>query len=388
MTLAALRARGDADFRRLGLPSRKIEAWHYTDLSQSGVTALPLAAMPAPLASVPGTLHLVDGFLAGAGALPQGATLERLEDSAIGQAMVGHVLPSSDLPLVGLNAGLFADGLVLRLAGQVETPIRLVSEGSGDVQFHGRIVVVLEPGAAATLVEIHQGEGRYFSNSVAEISLGEGAELHHLVLQNEGDAATHVSTLGVELAAKSRYRGQALHLGGKLVRREVHGLLAGSHADFALDGASLVTGSRHVDNTTRILHRATHCCSRQLFKTVLQDEGHGVFQGTVLVERGAQKTDACQLSRALLLSDRAAMDTKPELEIFADDVKCGHGATIGDIDETQLFYMRARGIDEAGARRLLIEAFLAEALAEIADDSLRDEFAGRLHHRLTGKEPT
>jgi Fe-S cluster assembly protein SufD len=368
MSVADLRARGAEDFRRLGLPGRKIEAWHYTDLSQSKVTSLKLA----------------EGGFKLAGALPVGVTLEPIE----GQSRLGRILPSADLPLVGLNAHLFSDALVLRVSGRVETPIRLVSQGNGAAQFHGRLLVLVEKGASATLVELHRGEGAYFSNAVIEIDLAEGAELRHVTLQDESDDATHVSTLGIELAADARYRGQLLHLGGKLVRREVHGLLAGRGADLALDGAALVAGRRHVDNTTRIIHRAPNCPSRQLFKTVLQEEGHGVFQGTVLVERAAQKTNAYQLSRALLLSDRAAMDNKPELEIFADDVKCGHGATIGDIDAGQLFYMRARGIDEDRARQLLIEAFLAEALAEIADEGVRDDLTTLLHRRLTAKERT
>jgi Fe-S cluster assembly protein SufD len=333
------------------LPSRKVEAWHYTDLSQTDIASYPL----------------VEQGFAGVG---------------FGSSdVVGTILPAADLPLVDLNAQSFTTPQLLRISGENREPIRIVSTGQPG-QFHNRLLVVVEAGASATLVETHSGQGRYFNNSVIEIDLAEGASLNHVVLQAESLDATHISTVGVRLAAKAAYRGQILHLGGQLVRREVHALMNGPEADFALDGASLVKGSQHIDNTTRVVHRAAHCPSRQLFKTVLEEQGHGVFQGTVLVERGAQKTNAHQLSRALLLSDRAAMDNKPELEIFADDVKCGHGATIGDIDENQLFYMKARGIDEAQARQLLIEAFLAEVVEQVADEGIRGELAERLHKEL------
>ena len=337
------------------LPSRKDEAWHYTDLSQTDLASYPL---------------IRQGF-SGAG-LEKGTLAER-------------ILPSADLPLVGLNASSLAESQILRITGKAQEPIRLTSEGRSG-QFHNRLLVVVEAGASATLVETHRGQGRYFNNSVIEIDLAEGASLDHVVLQDESDEATHISTIGVRLAAKAAYRSQILHLGGKLVRRETHGLMNGPDADFNLAGASLVKGSQHIDNTTRLVHRAAHCPSQQLFKTVLEEEGHGVFQGTVLVERGAQKTNAHQLSRALLLSDRAAMDNRPELEIFADDVKCGHGATIGDIDENQLFYMRARGVDEMTARRLLIEAFLAEVVDQVGNEAIRGELAGLLNERLVLKE--
>jgi Fe-S cluster assembly protein SufD len=386
--LSDLRARGQAEFERLGLPSRKIEAWHYTDLSKLDLAAYRLAEPPPPAEKRPNVIHLIDGFLAAAGPLPAGVTLERLDSSADGQGRVGKILPSADLPLVGLNGGLFTDGLVLRVAkgARIETPIRLISEGGAETQFHGRLLLLLEEGASLTLVETHRGDCAYVSNWVAEIGLSAGASLHHVTLQDEAPDSTHIATLGLDLAEKSVYRGVLLQLGGHLARHEIHAMLSGAGADFALDGASLALGRQHLDNTTRIIHRAPSCQSRQLFKTVLDQEGHGVFQGTVLVERPAQKTNAYQLSRALMLSDRAAMDNKPELEIFADDVKCGHGATIGDIDENQLFYLRARGIDEKTARRLLIEAFLEEVVEQISCDSVREELDALLLQRLAMRE--
>lgn len=386
-----LREQGQAAFDRLGLPGRKIESWHYTDLSQTDLTFYELAEPGALPKAAAGALHLVNGYFAAVGALPAGVTLERLENNVQADPLLGSILPVGDLPLVGLNAGLFNDALVLRITAgcKIETPISVISEAQGSghpTQFHARLLVVVEAGASATLVETHRGKGRYFSNWVAEIALAEGASLQHVTVQDEVAEAIHIGTTGVDLAEDATYRGVLLQLGGRLVRREMQALLRGRRADFSLDGATLALGKQHIDNTTRVIHRAPGCPSRQLFKTVIDDEGHGVFQGTLLVERPAQKTAAHQLSRALMLSDRAAMDNKPELEIYADDVKCGHGATIGDIDEQQLFYLRARGIDEDAARTLLIEAFLAEVLEIISDEPLRERLTGLLHQRLSRAE--
>jgi Fe-S cluster assembly protein SufD len=387
----SLRTDGQAAFDRLGLPSRKIESWHYTDLSQFDLPLHELAE-PGGLPKVgAGVIHLVNGYLAAVGAMPAGVTLEKLSNSAIPPALLGTLLPVADMPLVGLNASLFNDALLLRVAAgaKIEQPITLISEAQGSghpTQFHGRLLLLVEPGAKLTLIERHRGKGRYFSNWVAEIAMAEGATLHHVALQNDAENSVHVGSLGLDLAANAVYRGVSLQLGARLARRETIATLSGQHADFSLDGATLAMQQQHLDNTTRIIHRAPHCPSRQLFKTVLDDQGHGVFQGTVLVERAAQKTAAHQLSRALMLSDGAAMDNKPELEIYADDVKCGHGATIGDIDENQLFYLRARGIDEDTARQVLVGAFLGDVVDQIAIETLRDEMQALLHQRLTGKE--
>ena len=374
--ITEFRKLGMAQFEKAGLPSRKLEDWHYTDLSQSGLTNLPLAEEVRGTAQE-GVIHLVNGFLQGKPVLPPGVALETLEGSR-----VGALLPGSDRALTALNAGLFNDALVLRVSGKVEAPVEILSESRGAVQFHGRLLVVVEAGASVTLSETHRGEGAGFANWVAELFVAEGAALHHVKLQDESFAATHMAAVGIELGKGAKYRGTLLHLGGKLVRHEVLSLLSGEAADFALDGGTLAVGTQHIDNTTRVIHRAPHCPSHQLFKTVLDEQGHGVFQGTVYVERAAQKTNAHQLSRALMLSDRAAMDNKPELEIYADDVKCGHGATIGDIDENALFYLKSRGIDEVTARRLLIEAFLGEVAETIENEALRERLQTQLFDRL------
>lgn len=383
--ISAFRKLGLAQFDKVGLPSRKLEDWHYTDLSQSGLTQLPLAEEVRGAAQ-DGVIHLVNGFLQGKPVLPKGVLLETLDGSRI-----GALLPGADRALTALNAGLFNDALVLRVTAKVETPVEILSESRGNVQFHGRLLVVVEAGASATLSEIHRGSGATFANWVGEIFIAEGGSLQHVKLQDELLEATHIAALGIELGKSAKYRGALLQLGAKLARNEVLTILAGEEAEFTLDGGTLAVGTQHIDNTTRVIHRAPHCQSHQLFKTVLDEQGHGVFQGTVFVERPAQKTNAHQLSRALMLSDRAAMDNKPELEIYADDVKCGHGATIGDIDENALFYLKSRGIDDATARRLLIEAFLGEVAEQVEVPALREALEVRLHDklaRLFGKVPS
>ncbi len=394
----AARTRADA----VGLPTRRDEAWKYTDLGALGVASFGLAEKPdGALPAVPPLgdairLLLVNGTLvAPPGELPAGATVERLDaaaSSGLVQTHLGQVIPAGRTSLAALNGALFADGVLLRIEAGVtlERPIEIVSFGrAGDtpVAFHPRCLVVIEEGGAATLVERHLGSGTYFSNGVVEIALGRRASLRHYKLQAEAASAVHVSTTGVSLAAGARYAGVLVQAGARLSRHEVHAALDGAEASFALDGAYLGTGRQHQDNTTFVTHAAPGGTSRQLFKGVLDDQARGVFQGTVLVERGAQKTDAYQLSKALLLSGQAEMDGKPELEIYADDVKCGHGCTVGDIDEEALFYLRARGIGEMDARQLLIEAFLADVLDRIALPPVRQAFAAVVGERLQGARP-
>jgi Fe-S cluster assembly protein SufD len=202
------------------------------------------------------------------------------------------------------------------------------------------------------------------------------------VVQDQSSDSLHLSTFGVSLAAGARYESVVLQIGARLARHEVHATLAGDGAHLGIAGGALAGEGQHIDNSTRVVHAGLGSTSQQLFKTVLDGSGHGVFLGTVEVGEGAQKTDAQQLSRTLMLSDRAIMDAKPELLIFADDVKCSHGATVGDIDEQALFYMRSRGIDEATARQLLTEGFLVEVIDRIADGPTRDLCADLIAARL------
>jgi Fe-S cluster assembly protein SufD len=385
--LRDLRRAAETRAQAQGLPSRRDEAWKYTDLAALGVAGFPVAGPDAgEMPAVPGLANavrivLVNGALAH---LPEGIAglaVDRLDgqgQAGVVQAHLGRAIPGDSKSLAAMNGALFTDGVVLRVTGVVAQPIEILSYGravDGALAFHPRCLVVVEENAQATLFERHLGQGRTFSNSVVEVSLAEGASLTHYVLQDEGPDAVHVGTLGVSLAAGAVYAGVLAQTGARLARREVHTALCGEDASFSLDGAYLGRGRQHIDNTTFVTHAAPGGASRQVFKGVLDDHARGVFQGSVLVERGAQRTNAHQLSKSLLLSAHAEMDGKPELEIYADDVKCGHGCTVGDIDEDALFYLRARGIGEAEARRLLIEAFLVDVLDRIDLPAVADTFS-------------
>jgi Fe-S cluster assembly protein SufD len=217
---------------------------------------------------------------------------------------------------------------------------------------------------------------------VTRIALSEGAALSHAKVQSESEDGIHLALNRVTLAAKSAYQSFVLTLGAKLSRHETQALLAGEGASVGLDGAFLLRGSQDATNVTFVDHAAPGGTTRELFKGVADDRAHGAFLGTIAVRPHAQKTDAQQTSRNLLLSPRAAIDTKPELEIFADDVKCAHGATVGDLDEAALFYLESRGIPADAARRMLIEAFAADALDRVTDQPLRDFLDGHLRRWL------
>jgi len=297
-------------------------------------------------------------------------------------------------PLFALNTAMMRDGLVLRVKRNtsVALPIEVVhvgAPGNEPVAFHPRNLIVLEPGASATVVEHYVGlgtggldAGAYFANAATEIRLAEGARLHHYKIQEEGPDAVHIATTHAELARDALYDGFILTKGARLSRNEVSVRLAGEGAECHLNGAYMVRGEQHCDITTTIDHLAPRTSSREVFKGVIDDKARAVFQGRITVHPDAQQSNGHQLSKALLLSDRAEIDAKPELEIFADDVKCSHGATVGDLDRDALFYLRARGIPEAAARDILIEAFLAETINNIAAEGLCPALMSSVGHWL------
>lgn len=407
--LRRMREEGLSRFTRLGLPSRKVEAWKYTDLSALGGIDFALGALepdvaPHHLPEIPefDGLRLVfvnDRFrpdLSDMGNLPPGVIVADLAGVLAGdgdflEQWMARLAPPESLALAALNTAFLGGGLVLRVPRGVplDRPVHLVSVGAAGerpLAFHPRHVILLEDGASATVVETHVGQGgaAYFSNGVMEIGLGAGAALRHYKIQDEAPAAFNLATTTLRLEDHARYEGFVLHLGGRMVRNEVHAVIAGPGAEMALNGVTLADGDRHVDNTVCVEHMAPGGRSRLLFKTVLGDRARGVFQGRVLVDRAAQKTDAYQLSGALLLSSGAEMDGKPELEIYADDVKCGHGAAVGELDDQALFYLRSRGIDERSARRVLMEAFIGEALELVSLESVRERLAVMAGRRLEG----
>jgi Fe-S cluster assembly protein SufD len=387
-----LRARDQAAdaFRRAGLPGRRVEAWKYTDLRPVASTAFfePSArradctALLARVPSIDGArLVFVDGrFRDDLSSPPAVARFTRFAD----RPEFGTLARPDREPVVALNTMLAEDGAVIDVqqdsdAGLVHL-VSLATDNAGLTDFHPRHAIRLARGAKLTVLETSLGDGTYLHAPVTELHVAEGATLTHIRLQDESPAAFHLSTLYAEIAERGIYDSFALNLGARMTRIEVHARLAGPGATTHLDGAQLLSGTQHADFTTVVRHDAPHGTSRQTVKNVLAGRSRGVFQGRIEVARHAQKTDGYQMSQALLLSPDAEIDTKPELEIFADDVKCSHGATVGELDADQLFYARSRGIPDADARSMLVRAFLAEALDAVSHEQVRAVLESVVEH--------
>ncbi|MGE4482192.1 Fe-S cluster assembly protein SufD [Acidocella sp.] len=352
------------------LPTRKQEAWRYTDLRP--LSAISFAAPPAVSAmpELPDLPFPRFVFLNG--------TLNTSLSSDFASAKPFVPVPASGTqPMALINAEHAKDGINLDIAaGRNAGELLLVSQASGAMPFafHPRHTIRLGQGARLTLIEIDKGDAVYWQNAVFDIKLAQGAVFQHFRLQQESLEAFNTTFIHAEIAEDASYEHFTLTLGASLSRTEIEADLLGRNALAHLNAAQLLGGAQHGDFTTIIRHKAPDCPSRQTVKSVLAGMAHGVFQGKIEVDRIAQKTDGYQMSQALLLSPEAEMDIKPELQIFADDVKCSHGATIGALDEEQVFYLRSRGIPEAEARQLLIRAFLEEALEPVTHDASKNLF--------------
>ncbi|GAC86946.1 iron-sulfur (Fe-S) assembly protein SufD [Gluconobacter thailandicus F149-1 = NBRC 100600] len=360
----------------MGIPTRRAEAWRYTPLRAFADTvwaeapALSDAQVQALLADLP---------LPEAGSRVVFANgrkfdvLDSLSESILVSA-AEPVDPIEDRFSAVLNAALAQDGLSVRVAAGTDAGmLTLASLTSGDaVSTHLRHRIVLEEGASLTLYDLNAGEGRYVANPRFDIVVGKGARLTHVKLQQDSQTAGHLAIIAASVDAGGNYDSFTLNHGGELARHEVVSTLNAPHAQVHVNGIQIVDGNRLNDLTSMIHHAAPDCGSRQTVKTVLSENGQGVFQGKILVDRIAQKTDGYQMNQALLLSEKAQINSKPELEIYADDVKCSHGATVGALDDEQLFYLRSRGIPEAEARDILVRAFLLDALDLVTDEILRD----------------
>lgn len=346
------------------LPTRKLEAFRYTDLRPLSAISFAPAVPFAGVAALPelGLPRLV--FLNGAFSAAHSDSFPYLQPFT-------KFVEDSTLPLPLINAAHAADGVTLAVpAGTDAGAVVLVSYASGaqPFAFHPRHRITLGAGARLTVIEINKGEGVYWHNPVTDIVVGEGATLSHFRLQAESTEAFHLATMRAEIAGNGAYEAFTAVMGAKISRAEFHAALTGAQAHTHLNAAQLLRGTQHGDFTSVVQHKAPNCTSRQTVKSVLDGSARGVFQGRIEVDRIAQKTDGYQMNQALLLSATAEMDIKPELQIFADDVKCSHGATIGALDPEQIFYLRSRGIAEAEARSMLIRAFLTEALEPVTHD--------------------
>ncbi len=382
--LGALIDQASEKFAHAGLPNRRVEAWRYSDLAKAlhetvkvgtGLDAPPALASACVAAFEDGVLDDSRSSYCAMG----GQSLRKVlaeKDSAIA-GIIGRVNPQTDHPIINLNTALMEEGLVLHVPKGVTlaTPLHLrfnwsgVDAASADGR-HLRILVVLEEGAEATLFESHDGAPS-FATVVTELSLAPQSRLTHVRLENFAAAARQTAATIGEIGEKAAYRGFYFSQGGHFARHEALLKLAGEEADARIDAAYMVADKRHCDNTTVMDHAVPNTTSTQVFRGVLTGSSRGVYQGCVKVAQAAQKTDARQLSRAMLLSHRAEIVTKPELEIFADDVKCSHGATAGELDANALFFLRARGIPEPEARAMLVEAFLVEAMDTIDNEDMR-----------------
>jgi Fe-S cluster assembly protein SufD len=396
--VAAQREAAFGVFAKEGLPHRRVEEWKYTDLRALMRDAKPLAAPPDAAAKARAKyagailgdvearrLVFVDGAfvaeLSDLSGMESGLTFSSLAkaladgDPAL-TAHLGKLAPIADVA-VALNTALMGDGAVIRIAAgsTIERPLHLLFVASEKpAATFTRSLVVVEKGARAMLIESHEGpEGTdYQTNATVELFVGDNAHVDHVKIIGEVADALHVSTLAAAIGAHARFNSFTFTSGGAVVRNQLFLNFDGEGTVAGIRGATLIKGRQHADTTLVANHIARDCQSREMFKSVLDGEAHGVFQGRIIVRPHAQKTDAKMMTRALLLSERAEADNKPELEIFADDVQCGHGATAGALDDELKFYLMARGIPAAEAEALLIQAFLGEAIEGIEHAGLRE----------------
>lgn len=267
--------------------------------------------------------------------------------------------------------------------GQIcEQALDILWTGVENAHQQPRLKVVLEDGAQATVIERHTGQGAYWKNMATDITLGANARLNHIRIQEDSIEAVQTNLVSITMERDSMLNSFSLNLGGKMTRHEIHAVLNGSGIECSLNGVNLLKGMQHGDTTILMEHTAPHCTSNQFYRTVLDDAARGVFQGKVHVHQAAQKTDGYQLANTILLSPKCEMDTKPELEIYADNVKCSHGTTTGALDEDPLFYLRSRGLSAAQARMLLMQAFVDEVVDKIADEALQAEIRGKTEEWL------
>ncbi|NVP55817.1 Fe-S cluster assembly protein SufD [Mycoplana rhizolycopersici] len=373
-----------SDLKTAGLPTRRVEAWHYTDL-KSLLKTVPAFLRGASAQRVepivPGStvLSVVNGK-AHTRVLPEGITAKSYADALLdGSAADGLVARDADDVIGRINGSFVRDGLIVEVAegAAFEAPIEIQSvQNCGQV--NTRFPVRFGAGAKATVIERHLaiGEDAALVTSVTDMRLADDAEVTWIIFQSEGDADTHLAQFKAELGANAKLRLYVINGGGKLVRQEIHIAVAGEGSDLTLRGINLLGGESHTDVTFTVDHNVPHTTSTEVIRNVVFDRARGVFQGQIRVAQDAQKTDAKMSCNTLLLSDDAEFSAKPELEIFADDVQCGHGATVIDIDHTQLFYLMARGVPENKARAMLVNAFVAEIVEELDDETLVEALEG------------
>jgi Fe-S cluster assembly protein SufD len=360
-----------------GFPKPTEEAWRFTNLN--ALSNRDFSPMPDALldqASVlPDGKRLVfyNGVLQPhlSTDLPAGASFASLADDAELLARLDDDRLSGHA-IANLSVAMMTSGLGLRVKGAVSEPIHLVFRNDGaDQSSHAVIVLDIADEAEATLIEHHHGQGDGLSAPIMAVRVGASAIFHHARVQNEDDRRNHLAVMAMDVEESGRYNALSVQTGSALSRVENRIALVGEHVDMAMTTLYLARQDQVMDVTTLVDHQKPNCTSRQIVRGVLDDQAKGIFQGKVIVARDAQKTDGNQMSRTLLLSRKCEADAKPELEIYADDVACSHGATVGEIDDNHLFYLMSRGISKQDARQMLIEAFLADVLDDIDHDAMK-----------------
>jgi Fe-S cluster assembly protein SufD len=401
------------DFTDRGLPHRRIEEWKYTDLRMMLREVAPLAPAPDQAAlsraaaavktlGIEGTqtFVLVDGTfapqLSDVGELEKGVSLRTLRDvlEDNGNAARADLLQTSVASdaMISLNAALATDGVVIDVAdgASLNKPLHIVHVAThSETSVVTRSLVKIGKDARVTLIESFiaaDGAKAYQSHDSIVVWIGDRTEVQHVRLMEDALDAANITTAIFTLGAKTKLNTFNLTNGGKVSRYQGFITFGGEGAELTTNGVNLLGGQRHGDTTLLVDHAVPGCMSREVFRSVLDGRGHSVFQGRIIVRPDAQQTDGKMMTRALLLSDEAEIDNKPELEIFADDVSCGHGATAGALDESLLFYLRARGLPEKEAQALLIEAFVGEAIESIQNDDLRDFAVAAAQRWLAARE--
>jgi Fe-S cluster assembly protein SufD len=399
--LQDLRWRGFERFIEAGFPTTKDEDWRFTNVNPIAQTPFQLARDARQSGAVygdtvdacriPGAacqLVFVNGRFASdlseLGSLPEGVRVGSLaqiiaQDGSSLETHLGRYLNIERDAFAALNTAFVEDGAYVYLPRRtvIEAPIYFlfISIPTEHPEMtNPRNLIVAEDATEASIVEdyVSLGSGVSFSNAVTELVAGENAVISHYLIEREDRQAFNVSTLRTQQGRSSNVSSHSVLLGGGLVRNNVHPVLGGEGGECLINGLFIGNGSQHMDNYMLVEHASPHCSSRQFYNGILDGHSHGVFHGRIIVHKDAQKTDAKQTNRNLLLCDDAQIDTKPQLEIYADDVKCTHGATIGQVDENALFYLRSRGIDEASARALLLLAFANECLDRMKCKPVRD----------------
>jgi Fe-S cluster assembly protein SufD len=397
-SLQALRKRAAQRFQELGWPTRRLEAWKYTDVSvlarssfERATSQLPWLKQEAIQPFVYDGCHqlvFVNGHwapeLSRVETLPKGCILSRLAEALLEhqdlvEPHLGKVASFEHQAFAALNTAYLEDGAFIYLSPGtvIEKPIHLLFVSTAKdhaTVSYPRTLVVAQANSQATIIESYVGlEGSYFTCPVTEIAVDENATIDHYKIQREHRKAFHLATMQVQLGRNSRFSSLSVALGGALARTDLNASLEAEGADCTLNGLYLVKDDQRVDHHINVDHRKPHGTSHQLFKGLLDGKSRAIFSGKVYVHPNAQKTDAQQSNRNLLLSDDALVHTNPQLEIFADDVKCSHGATVGQLDKEAIFYLRSRGLDEVAARRLLTYGFASDVLEQIKISAVRDD---------------